>query len=141
MIPNVVTALLGTVFWFAVIAYCIFGPIRQRRHAKKQQAILDLELSRQERPRRRQAFEAAHRLPPDCLAMLGVSEVSSQAEIDQAWRRKVAEVQPEGSGDILPFSRAFDAYETLCDRKRFISDYPRYLDVYLCAWLAISNWF
>src|SRR5438552_1918806 len=108
MNANQLTPLWGAVFWLVLLVYLVAGPLRRNLREKKQQAILDRELSGQDFTRQRQGHAAARRLSLDCLAVLGVPEDASQAEIDRAWRRKAGKVQPEGRGDIFPFWRALD---------------------------------
>ncbi len=133
--------LWGALFLLAILIYYVAGPLRRIEKEIKRQAIIDEALSRHELCEQRRGQARVRGLTLDGRVVLEVPADASQTEIDRAWRRQARHFQPEGGGNIFCFWLALDAYETLSGRKETRSDYCRYLDAYLSAWLAISNKF
>lgn len=139
MHPNQLGPLLGVAFWILFLVCYFAGPFWWLRRERKRQAIFDQFQSERELARQRRDYATTSRRLPLQRAVLGVAEDASPVDIDRAWRRKALELYPEGRGDVFPFWRVLDAYETMSGRQQVVGDYDRYLDAYLCTWLALSN--
>lgn len=55
--------------------------------------------------------------PNDPLAVLGLDEVHTVADLNRAWRRYAARHHPDRGGDALTFTRGRLAYEELLARR------------------------